>query len=112
MIKIIAIDLDGTLFDNKKNISEENKIALKNAKDLGVKIVITTGRPFSGVKPVLDELELNSTLDYVIIYNGAKVFNIGTKEMIFSSSISGKTVKELYYESLRLNVHYHAFRLN
>ena len=112
MVKIIAIDLDGTLFDDKKNISKENKIALKRAKDLGVKIVITTGRPYSGVKPVLDELELNSTSDYVIIYNGAKVFNIGTKEMIFSSSITGKTVKELYYESIRLNVHYHAFRLN
>ena len=62
--------------------------------------------------PTLKELGLTSNDDYVIIYNGAKVFNVGTGEIIFSSSINGKTIKELYHESLRLNVHFHAFRLN
>lgn len=112
MIKIITIDLDGTLFDYNKKISEENKKALMKAKELGVKIVITTGRPLSGVMPTLKELNLTSDNDYVIIYNGAKVFNVGTGETIFNSSITGKTVKELYYESKRLCVHYHAFRIN
>ena len=112
MVKIITIDLDGTLFDYDKKISLENKKALAKAKEAGIKIVIATGRPLSGVMPTLKELGLTSKDDYVIIYNGAKVFNVGTGEIIFSSSITGKTVKELYHESLRLNVHFHAFRLN
>ena len=112
MVKIITIDLDGTLFDYDKKISDINKKALQKAKEKGVKIVISTGRPLSGVMPTLKELGLTSNDDYVIIYNGAKVFNVGTGEIIFSSSINGKTIKELYHESLRLNVHFHAFRLN
>lgn len=112
MIKIVAIDLDGTLFDAKKNISNENKQAIKKAKELGCKVVIATGRPISGVTPVLEELGLIDDTDYVIVYNGAKVYNVGTKEIIFSSTITGKDVKDLYYESKKLGVHFHAFRQN
>lgn len=112
MIKLIAIDLDGTLFDAKKNISKENIDAIKKAKEKGIKVVIATGRPISGVKPILEQLNLTTTKDYVIIYNGAKVYNVGTEKIIFSSTINGSDVKALYNESLRLNVNFHAFRKN
>ena len=112
MIKLVTIDLDGTLFDNLKNVSEENKIAISKCKSLGVKIVIATGRPISGVKPLLDLLGLNTKDDYVILYNGAKIINCNTYEEIYSSNISGKDVKKLYMESKKLNVFFHAFRSN
>ena len=112
MIKLVTIDLDGTLFDSKKVINEENKIAIQKARELGCKIVIATGRPITGAMKVLNELGLNTKNDYAIIYNGAKVFNVGTNEIIYSSTISGKDVKELYKESKRLNVFFHAFREN
>ena len=112
MIKIVTIDLDGTLFDDKKHISDENKLAIKKAKELGVKIVISTGRPIAGVMPVLEELNLLDDTDYCIVYNGAKIFNCKTKELVFSSSITGLDVYDLYKEALKLNVHYHAFNIN
>ena len=112
MIKIVTIDLDGTLFDKDKVISYQNKLAIAKCHDLGVKIVIATGRPISGVMPVLEELGLTSTSDYAIIYNGSKIINVGTKETISASVINGKGVKELYLESKRLNTHIHAFRKN
>lgn len=112
MIKLVTIDLDGTLFDKNKNISIENLNAINLAKQKGVYIVLATGRPISGVLPTLKKLNLCSDNDYVITYNGAKVFNVKTKEVIASSTISGKTVKELYAESKRLNVNFHAFRAN
>lgn len=112
MIKIIAIDLDGTLFDKDKNISKENKEAIKYAKDKGIYVVICTGRPFNGVKPVLEQLNINSNEEYVICYNGAKVFNVGTSELVYSSTISGKDVKDLYIESVKLNTCFHAFKKN
>ena len=112
MIKLCTIDLDGTLFDKNKNISNENKLAIAKAKENGCKIVIATGRPIHGIIRVLEELNLFQNDDYVISYNGAKVFSTLEGNEVYSSTISGKTVKELYQESKRLKVNFHAFRKN
>ncbi len=112
MVKLVAIDLDGTLFDSKKNISLDNINAIKKAKQMGVKVVIATGRPFCGVRPVLETLDLLSDSDYVICYNGAKVLNVGTQELIFSRNVDGKLAKDLYSFSILNNVNIHAFRDN
>ena len=109
MIKLVCIDLDGTLFDNEKNVSRDNLEAIKKARELGVKIVIATGRPSNGVKPLLNKLGLNTKDDYVIIYIGALIYNVGTGEVIHSTTISGDYVRRLYNESRRLNLHYHVF---
>ena len=112
MIKIVTIDLDGTLFDNEKKISKENKAAIKKAKENGCYIVIATGRPYNGVKDVLTELNLTTENDYVILYNGGKIMNVGKNELIYSSTIDGAYVKELYQKSIEEKVHIHAFREN
>uniref|UniRef100_UPI0034E9838C HAD hydrolase family protein n=1 Tax=Enterococcus faecium TaxID=1352 RepID=UPI0034E9838C len=49
-IKLIALDLDGTLLNGKKEISASNKKALQEARQQGVKVVITTGRPLPAVE--------------------------------------------------------------
>jgi Cof subfamily protein (haloacid dehalogenase superfamily) len=112
MIKLVTIDLDGTLFDNEKKISKENKDAIKKAKENGCYIVIATGRPLNGVMPTLNELGLTSENDYVILYNGGKILNVGKNEIIYSSTIDGKYVKELFLKSKEENVFIHAFREN
>ena len=48
-IRIIALDLDGTLLDSGKNLSEANRAALAAAAEKGVHIVPTTGRFFGGM---------------------------------------------------------------
>ena len=112
MIKLITIDLDGTLLDNEKKISDNNKKAIKRCHDNDIKIVLSTGRPINGVMRYLEELGLTTKNDYVICYNGAKTFNVGTNEMVLSSTIDGKIVKELYNKSKELDVDFHAFRFN
>lgn len=110
MIKLCTIDLDGTLFDNNKNISLENKLAIKKAKEKGCKIVIASGRPFCGVLNVLKELELTSDTDYVICYNGAKILNVGTNEEIFCSYLTDDDRLKIYKASQMFNSFCHAFR--
>ncbi len=112
MIKLCTIDLDGTLFDQQKNISIENKQAIDYANRHGCKIVIASGRPIHGIIPVLEQLNLFRQDDYVICYNGAKVFNTINGDTVYASTISGKTVKEIYLESKRLGLFFHAFRKN
>ena len=72
-IKILALDLDGTLFTTDKKVSEENKVALKAAREKGIKVVITTGRPLKAIGNLLEDLELVSDEDYSITFNGGLV---------------------------------------
>ena len=44
-IKVIALDLDGTLLNSEKKISPRNLAAIRAAQEKGVKVVLTTGRP-------------------------------------------------------------------
>ena len=109
MIKLVTIDLDGTLLANNKSIPESNIKAIKEAKKKGCKIVIATGRPYDGVKKILSDLGLKSINDYVILYNGAKIINVKTKEVIYSSTIKGSDCKLLLKESYNLATYIHAF---
>lgn len=72
-IKLIALDLDGTLLNGKKEISEANKEALRLAREKGVKVVITTGRPLPAVEAILTELGLMQADEYSITFNGGLV---------------------------------------
>ncbi len=112
MYKIIALDLDGTLFNSKKEISVEDKQTLKQAKELGVKVVISTGRPYQGIQHVIKQLELENTDTYVICFNGGLIYHLKTNTVVYSSSITGKDVKALYSESLKNNINIHAFKDN
>ncbi len=82
MIKLIAIDLDGTLLDDNKQISERNKKALHEAKAKGVKIVLCTGRPLRAIEPILEELDLLDEGDFSITFNGGLVQKNDTGEVI------------------------------
>ena len=88
MIKLIAIDLDGTLLTDAKTISDTNKKMLAEAKTRGVKIVICTGRPLIAIKDYLAELNLLDADDYSITFNGGLI-QTNTGEIL------GKTAMDL-----------------
>lgn len=73
MIKLIALDLDGTLLTSDKRISEANKKALSLARAKGVYIVLTTGRPLQAIGGFLEELDLLGKNNYSITFNGGLV---------------------------------------
>ncbi|MBS7576289.1 MULTISPECIES: Cof-type HAD-IIB family hydrolase [unclassified Enterococcus] len=73
MIKLIGIDLDGTLLDDKKTISDRNFQAIAQAKAKGVKVVITTGRPLKAIEHLLEALDLYDDEDFSITFNGGLV---------------------------------------
>ena len=69
-IKIIALDLDGTLLDSKKRLSQENRQALELCCNNGIQIVPTTGRTVSGIP---DEIKSIPGIRYAITTNGAVI---------------------------------------
>lgn len=109
MYKMITVDMDGTLLKPDGSISRRNKEAVEKAKDKGVKVVITSGRPIEGILDSLDKLGLNTNSDYVISYNGCVVQNSYTKEIIYKKTLKGSDLKKLYKYSKSLDVNIHAF---
>ena len=57
--KLLVLDLDGTLTNNKKEITEHTLRTLIDAQERGIKIVLASGRPTYGIVPIAEKLELN-----------------------------------------------------
>lgn len=109
MYKLIAIDIDGTLINDKHEVTTEVYNAVHAAKAKGVKIVLCSGRPIGGVRRYLDELDLNQEGDYVISYNGAFVQNTFTNDVVSELSLGFEDLKMLYELSLDLKTFIHFY---
>ena len=69
-IKLIAMDLDGTLLDSRASISEENARTIARAQATGIEIVIATGRRFDFARPIAEALPCDFDM---IVSNGALI---------------------------------------
>ncbi|KXT77174.1 Promiscuous sugar phosphatase YidA, haloacid dehalogenase-like phosphatase family [Streptococcus sp. DD10] len=107
-IKLVAVDIDGTLVNSNRQITPEVFDAVQAAKQSGVKIVIATGRPIAGVKSILTELKLDEPENYVVTFNGALVQETATGKEIIKETLTYEDYLEIEYVSRQLNVHMHA----
>jgi len=104
MYKLLAIDMDGTLLNDNKKISKENIIAIKKAKQLGVKVVIASGRTIQGIEKYLEKLDLLSDDDYCVVCSGALVMNNTKEKVIQSSPLSYEEFKYVFNLVKKLNI--------
>ena len=109
MYKLIALDMDGTLLRNDGSISERTQQAIAAAKALGVKVVLASGRPITGMEKFLQQLTLTGHEDYVLSYNGSLVQNVGSGEVLASRLLTGLDARYLATISQQLGVNIHAF---
>lgn len=91
-IRIIALDMDGTLLDSQKRISLRNEAALRRCLESGVHIVPTTGRTWDGVP---EELCALPGVRYAITTNGAIVLDTQEHKIIRERKLSNKLALEL-----------------
>ncbi|WP_314062670.1 Cof-type HAD-IIB family hydrolase [uncultured Vagococcus sp.] len=96
MIKLIAIDLDGTLLRDDKQISARNIETLQQAKAQGVKVVLCTGRPLNSVVGHLETLGLTEPGDYAVTFNGGLVQKNDTGEILSKDIMSFEDVETIY----------------
>lgn len=106
-IKLVAVDIDGTLLTQKSEITTEVFEAIQAAKMAGVKIVITTGRPIAGVQNILKDLNLQEDNDFVITFNGALVQNASTGKEMIKTPLSYNDYLDIELLSRKLGVHMH-----
>ncbi len=93
--KVIALDLDGTLTNSRKEVSPRNKEAIRKAIEKGVHVVLASGRPMPGVVPVAKEVGLFETGGYMLAYNGSQVMNCRTGEMLIHETLPTQYYPEL-----------------
>lgn len=84
-IKLIALDLDGTLLNSSKELTRANITALEKAANAGVWIVPTTGRFYDAMPPELRALPF---IRYAITINGAEVLDVKTGEVIYKAEMT------------------------
>ncbi|MBC2343989.1 HAD family phosphatase [Listeria welshimeri] len=93
----IILDIDGTLLNDDKKISSETKKALITAQQNGVKLILASGRPTTGMHLYAEQLEMKKYHGLLVSYNGAKVVDCQTKEELFNQTLTiaeGKAVLE------------------
>ncbi|MGX7059885.1 Cof-type HAD-IIB family hydrolase [Vagococcus humatus] len=95
-IKLVAIDMDGTLLNSQKEISEKNQQVLKEAKKQGVKVVLCTGRPLISVLSHLETLGLVEEGDYTVTFNGGVIRENASGKVLNQITMSLEDVKEVY----------------
>lgn len=89
--KMLVMDMDGTLLTDDKKISPANKKALEKAADLGVKIVVSTGRIFVSAKVYGEMIGVNTP---IIASNGAYIREKDRDEVIYARPFGEANIRD------------------
>ena len=96
MIKLIAIDMDGTLLNSKKELLDETKQYFKNFhnKNTETLLVLCTGRPETGIRPYLKDLGYLEENHYIISQNGANIYESQTGKRVMDAFLDSKAIQK------------------
>lgn len=91
-IKMVALDLDGTTFNSKGELTDRTKNTLERAASNGVYIVVSTGRSFNSLPESIKSVE---GISYAITSNGAHINKISTGEAIYNDYIHPDNIETI-----------------
>jgi cof-like hydrolase len=97
--KMIVLDLDGTLTNNKKEITPRTKQALMQAQAAGLHVVLASGRPTYGIVPLAEELKLKDNGGYILAFNGGKIIDCTNNKVLFEQKLDEQLVPILFQEA-------------
>ena len=103
--KLLFLDLDGTLLNSEKQVSEGNRAALEEARQAGHKIILCSGRPLSAMKKIIKSLSLDKEGCYAICYNGALIYDTFQQKALFSSPLSAEEVEFIWGEADKIGLY-------
>lgn len=95
-IKMIALDLDNTLLNSKKEISPRNERVLRQLHEQGIKVVLCTGRPINAIWPLVEQLGLTNEGDCTINFNGGLVLQNTTRKVLYKQGMGYDNIHLVY----------------
>lgn len=102
--EVLVLDIDGTLTTSEKTISPETLKAIRVIQERGHKVVLASGRPTPGIRPVAKELNMDKFGGYILSFNGAKIINCSTNEVIYQKVLPLDLLPEIYAAALEYKV--------
>ena len=86
--KLLVLDVDGTLLNDEREISKRTLAALLKVQQMGVRIVLASGRPTYGLMPLAKTLELGNYGGFILSYNGCQIIKAQNGEILFERRIN------------------------
>lgn len=102
--KFLVLDIDGTATNSKKEITPKTREAVIRLQEAGIPVAIASGRPTPGVAPIADGFDFGTYGSYTLCFNGGKIINWKTKEIVFSKTLPTSIPKRLYEDACKYNL--------
>lgn len=110
--KILFLDLDGTLLNDDKTISEKNKESISVAVNAGNYIVIATGRPVQNGRKVVRELGLDFPGCYMIAFNGGVIYDCSADKVLAEKTMAIEDVEYLFQRAREDEIYIQTYTKN
>ena len=86
----VVLDLDGTLTNSEKRVTDRTRQALFRYMEAGGTVVLASGRPTYGVWPIAKELQLDVYGGYILSFNGGNMIDCKTQNIIYQKKLREK----------------------
>lgn len=103
--KILFLDLDGTLLNDRKEITPGNRRALEQLQRDGHRVVITTGRPLKSAMEQARRLEMDRPGCFLIAFNGAAIYDWERQAQVFVQGLELPAVLQVFAYANSKNLH-------
>ena len=94
--KIISLDIDGTLTNSEKKITELTRSRLMEFQKNGGRVILASGRPTMGIKPFADILRLSEYEGYILAFNGGRAIDCKSGKIMFEKTLPEHVIPEIY----------------
>ena len=94
--KLLILDIDGTLVNSEKKITEKTLNALEQIQKMGHAVALASGRPYPGMKQYAEQIGLVKNNGYAISFNGGRIIECATGKIIYENTIPNKYAKVIY----------------
>lgn len=94
--QMLVLDLDGTLTNSKKELTEPTRKALIEIQEAGKKVVLASGRPINGIVPLSKKLELERFGGYMLSFNGARITQCSTGQIIYNRTLPQSVIRPIF----------------
>ena len=103
--KILFLDLDGTLLNDKKEVTPENRAALERARELGCRVAISTGRALPGAMGLVRQLGLTGEGCYVSASNGGVLYDCAAGKVLARRFLAVEDAEKLLSYAREKHLH-------
>ena len=90
--KLLALDIDGTLTNSQKQISPKTRQALMEAQQKGLRLILASGRPTDGVRPLARQLEMEKYGGFILSHNGARVIDLSNEQVVYEKTLAPEII--------------------